>query len=481
MQDENISGSGNRYIYQMEQSMENYRWADIKERDGMDNKQMPFSGRDLREMIVPLFLEQLLVMLVGIADTLVVSYAGEAAVSGVSLVNQFNTIFIYLFTALASGGAVVISQYIGRKDPESAGKSASQLLMFGTAFSLLIAVLVLIGNKQMLGLLFGKVEDSVMDACITYLKISAYSYPALAVYNAGAAVYRSLGKTKVTMYISVLSNIINVVGNVIGVLVLHAGVAGVAWPSLIARTFSAVAITALCFSKRNEVVYRTGWIFQWDRDCLKRIWNVAIPNGVENGIFQLVKVALSSIVALFGTYQIAANGVAQSIWSLAALAGVAMGPVFITVIGQCMGNRDTEAAEYYFRELSKITLILSAAWNLLVFVLTPLFLQFYALEPQTKQLVVWLVLIHNVFNGAAFPFSGALSNGLRAAGDVKFTMYVSVISTIAGRLLFSYLLGIVFHMGVIGIAIAMVLDWVIRAVIFIWRLKSGKWKEFQVV
>ena len=447
----------------------------------MEEKQMPFSGKDLQKMIVPLFLEQLLVMLVGIADTLVVSYAGEAAVSGVSLVNQFNTIFIYLFTALASGGAVVISQYIGRKDSERAGESASQLLMFGTVFSLLIAVLVLIGNKGMLRLLFGRVEDSVMEACITYLKISAYSYPALAVYNSGAAVYRSLGKTNVTMYISVLSNIINVAGNVIGVFVLHAGVAGVAWPSLIARTFSAVAITVLCFRKKNEVVYAAGWIFKWDTACLKRIWNVAIPNGVENGIFQLVKVALSSIVALFGTYQIAANGVAQSIWSLAALAGVAMGPAFITVIGQCMGNKDIEAADYYFTKLSKITLLFSAGWNLLILIFTPLFLQFYALEAQTKQLVFWLVLIHNVFNAVAFPFSGALSNGLRAAGDVKFTMYVSVLSTIAGRLFLSYLLGIVFHMGVIGIAAAMVCDWVIRAVIFIWRQKSGKWKEFEVI
>ncbi len=450
-------------------------------REDRPEKDMPFSNRDLREMIVPLFLEQLLVMLVGIADTLVVSYAGEAAVSGVSLVNQFNTIFIYLFTALASGGAVVISQYIGRKETESAGYSASQLLMFGTAFSLLAAALVLVGNRGMLGLLFGKVEEPVMEACVTYLKISAYSYPALAVYNAGAAVYRSLGKTNVTMYLSVVSNFINIVGNVIGVFVLHAGVAGVAWPSLIARTFSAVIITLLCFRKKNEVVYRLGWIFKWDTACLKRIWNVAIPNGVENGIFQLVKVALSSIVALFGTYQIAANGVAQSIWSLAALAGVAMGPAFITVIGQCMGNRDIQAADYYLTKLSKITLLLSSAWNLLIFLFTPLFLQFYALEAQTRQLVVWLVLIHNVFNAAAFPFSGALSNGIRAAGDVKFTMYVSVISTIAGRLFLSWLLGIVFHMGVIGIAVAMVCDWVIRAVIFIWRQKSGKWKEFQVI
>nr|WP_130434151.1 MATE family efflux transporter [Cuneatibacter caecimuris] len=432
-------------------------------------------------MIIPLLLEQLLVMLVGLADTLVVSYAGEAAVSGVSLVNQFNTIFIYLFTALASGGAVVVSQYIGRKEKENAGISASQLLMFGIVFSLLAALLVLAGNKGMLRLFFGSVEGPVMDACMTYLRISAYSYPALAIYNSGAAVCRSLGKTRVTMYISVVSNILNVIGNVIGVSVLKAGVAGVAWPSLIARVFSAAAVTILCFRKKNGVFYQWRWIFRWDFPCLKRILNVALPNGVENGIFQLVKVALSSIAALFGTYQIAANGVAQSIWSLAALAGVAMGPVYITVIGQCMGNRDIKGAEYYFKKLSRITVKLSSAWNLLIFLVTPLFLQFYALEPQTKRLVIWLVLIHNVFNAVAFPFSGALSNGLRAAGDVKFTMYVSVASTVAVRLLLSYLLGIVLDMGVIGIAAAMACDWMVRAGIFIWRQKSGRWKRFKVI
>ena len=203
----------------------------------MEQKETLFSIKSLKEMIIPLFLEQLLVMLVGMADTLIVSYAGEAAVSGVSLVNQFNTIFIYLFTALASGGAVVISQYIGRKADDDAGKSSSQLLSFSAIFSILITVLILIGNKRIIFWMFGKVEDSVMQACITYLRISAYSYPALAIYNAGAALFRSIGKTNVTMYLSVISNIINVIGNLIGVFVLRAGVAGVAYPSLIARVF----------------------------------------------------------------------------------------------------------------------------------------------------------------------------------------------------------------------------------------------------
>jgi putative MATE family efflux protein len=440
-----------------------------------------FSNKDLKNMILPMFLEQLLVMLVGIADTLVISYVGEAAVSGVSLVNQFNTIFIYLFTALASGGAVVISQYIGNDDMETAGDSASQLLLFSTIFSVIIAIVVLIGNKWMLGAMFGKVEPDVMQACITYLKISAYSYPALAVYNSGAAIYRSIGKTSTTMYISIMSNIINVVGNIIGVFVLKAGVAGVAYPSLIARTFSAVVITVICFKKENGVVYSKKSLMRWDSDMMKRILGIAVPNGMENGIFQLVKVALSSIVALFGTYQIAANGVAQSIWSLAALSGVAMGPVFITVIGQCMGNNDIEAAEYYFKKLLKITLIISAVWNLLILVLTPLFLRFYAIEYETKQLVMWLVILHNVFNTVAFPFSGALGNGLRAAGDVKFTMWFSILTTVAVRLVCSWIFAVVLNMGVMGIAWAMCCDWTVKGVIYFIRLRSGKWKQFKVI
>lgn len=362
------------------------------EEKDMERRAELFSNKSLRAMIVPLFLEQLLVMLVGLADTLIVSYVGEAAVSGVSLVNQFNTIFIYLFTALASGGAVVISQYIGRRADNAAGESASQLLSFSVIFSAMAAVLILAGNERILHLMFGKVEDSVMQACITYLRISAYSYPALAVYNSGAALFRSMGKTSVTMYLSAAVNIINVIGNLIGVFVLRAGVAGVAYPSLIARIFSAAVITLLCFREKNEVVYRCKWIFQWSGDLMKHILSIAIPNGMENGVFQLVKVALSSIVALFGTYQIAANGVAQSIWSLAALAGVAMGPVFITVIGQCMGNGDTKAADDYFQKLTKITVFVSSLWNLLIFILTPLFMRLYDLQLETKRLVVCLVL-----------------------------------------------------------------------------------------
>lgn len=431
-------------------------------------------------MILPLLMEQFLLMLVGLADTMVVSYAGEAAVSGVSLVNSFNTIFINLFTALASGGAVVVSQYIGRRDMKMASESSSQLLMVATVFAVVISIPVLIWKVPLLKGLFGKVEPDVMEACKAYLRISVYSFPALGIYNAGTALYRSIGKTSVTMKISIVSNLINVAGNLIGVFVFRAGVAGVAYPSLIARTFSAVVITLLCF-REKEVRYVGRWIFQWNRELLKKMLSIAIPNGVESGIFQFVKVALSSVVALFGTYQIAANGISQSIWSVAALISVTMGPVFITVIGQCMGAGDIRQAEYYFRKLTKVTVCISVAWNTLIFLITPLLIKIFAVSRQTGQMILYLVLIHNIANAVVFPFADPLGKGLRAAGDAMFTMGISLFTTIGVRLILSILLGIVLDLGVIGIALAMCLDWTVRGVIFWIRFRQGKWKTYRVI
>lgn len=443
--------------------------------------QVMFTNKQLKDMIVPLIAEQFLVMLVGLADTFVVSYAGEAAVSGVSLVNSFNTIFLFLFTALASGGAVVVSQYIGRKNTDKASEAVSQLLMVSVLFSAAVSVLILIFNQGIIRAIFGQVEPEVEEACVTYLRISAYSYPALAVYNAGAALYRSVGKTSTTMKISIIANVINVAGNLIGVFALHAGVAGVAYPSLISRVFSAVVITLLCFRDQEGVRYRWRQILAWKSELLKTIMGIAVPNGLESGIFQLVKVGLSSIVALLGTSQIAANGIAQSIWSVASLVSVAMDAVFITVIGQCMGAGDTLQAEAYFKKLMKLTVGISLAWNGLIALLTPWIAGTYAVSEETRQYVLYLVLIHNLGNSILFPFADPLGKGLRAAGDVKYTVVVSLFTTIGVRLLLSLLFGIVLQMGVIGIALAMCMDWLVRAILFWIRFKKGRWKTFQVV
>ena len=298
---------------------------------------------------------------------------------------------------------------------------------------------------------------------------------------AGAALYRCMSKTKVTMQISLVMNAINVAGNAIGIFVLHAGVAGVAWPSTLSRAFAAVAMTALCFSQKNQVRLLWKDLLTWNSSMVRRLLRIAVPNSIENGLFQLAKVALSSITAMFGTVQIAANGVAQSIWSLAALVGSAMGPAFITVVGKCMAAGDTEAASYYMRKLTRLTLSVSIAWNALVLLLTPVMLLFYDLSLEAKNLVFWLVVIHNIFNAVAYPISGPFSNGLRAAGDVKFTMYISLFSTIVVRVALSIVLGVWMDLGVIGIALAMAGDWCVKAAILLLRYKAGKWKTFRVL
>lgn len=389
-----------------------------------------FSNKDLKNLIFPLFVEQFLLMFVGIADTFTVSFSSEADVSGVSLVTSFNTVLIFLFTALSSGGAVIISQYIGCQKKKTASEAASQLLLISALISVLLSALILFFRFPLLKLLFGKIEPDVMHACESYLVITTFSLPALAIYDAGAALCRSIEKTNVTMYISAVTNILNVIGNCIGIFVLHLGAAGVAYPSLITRILSATAITIYCFRKNLSVHYEVSFLFQWNGSLLKKIMKIALPNGIENGVHQLVKVALSSMVALFGTYQIAANGMAQSIWSLASIMGLAMAPAYTTVIGQCMGARNIDAANYYFKKLNRITLILSILWNAFVFAITPLIIQYSAISQKTKSLVIWLVLINNIFNALAYPFAGSLGNGLRAAGDVKFTMIVSITLTI---------------------------------------------------
>lgn len=319
--------------------------------------------------------------------------------SGVSLVTSFNTVLIFLFTALSSGGAVIISQYIGCKNNDKASRSSGQLLMISTVISIVMTVLILVFHSQLLHALFGKITKEVMNACDIYLIITTVSLPALAIYDAGAALCRSIGKTNVTMYISVVTNIINVVGNCVGVFVLLLGAAGVA----------------------------------------------------------------------------------QSIWSLAAIMGLTMAPVYTTVIGQCMGARDIDAANFYFKKLNKITFVLSVLWNALIFAITPLIVRYSAISPEAKKLVIWLVIINNIFNGLAYPFAGSLSNGLRAAGDIKFTMIVSITLTIFARLFFSALFGMWLKMGVIGVAIGMSMDLVFKAVIFIYRYKSQKWTKFQII
>ena len=435
-----------------------------------------FSREDLRKLIIPLILEQTLAITVGMADTMMISSAGEATVSGVSLVDMFNNLIISVLAALATGGAVVTSQCIGAGRREEACRSARQLVFTETAITIGISVLVLIFHRQILGLFFGQIEADVMQNAIIYLIISVFSFPLLAVYDSCAALYRSMGNAQITLKISLLMNVINVVGNAIGVYVLKLGVAGVAIPSLISRGVAGAVLFTLLHNPDN-LVFLTREKFKVDGTVVKRILFIGIPSGIENGIFQLGRVLVVSIIAAFGTSQIAANGVANSLDSMGCIVGQAMSLAMITVIGRCVGAGEEGQVRYYTKKLLGETYLYTAVINSIILLLLPWILRIYGLGEETTRLSYILVMIHDGMAIFLWPASFVLPNMLRACNDVKYTMVVSIFSMITFRIGFSYVFGV--HMGwmAVGVWVAMVIDWVFRVICFVGRYLAGTWRK----
>lgn len=435
-----------------------------------------FSKKDLRKLIIPLILEQTLAITVGMADTMMISSAGEAAVSGVSLVDMFNNLIISVLAALATGGAVVTSQCIGAGRREEACRSARQLVFTEAAITIGISVLVLLFHRQILGLFFGQIEADVMQNAIIYLIISVFSFPLLAVYDSCAALYRSMGNAQITLKISPLMNVINVVGNAIGVYVLKLGVAGVAIPSLVSRGVAGVVLFTLLHNPDN-LVFLTREKFKVDATIVKRILFIGIPSGIENGIFQLGRVLVVSIIAAFGTSQIAANGVANSLDSMGCIVGQAMSLAMITVIGRCVGAGEEGQVRYYTKKLLGETYFYTAVINSIILLLLPWILQIYGLGEETTRLSYILVMIHDGMAIFLWPASFVLPNMLRACNDVKYTMVVSIFSMITFRIGFSYVFGV--HMGwmAVGVWAAMVIDWVFRVLCFVGRYLAGTWRK----
>lgn len=434
-----------------------------------------FTNEELKKLITPLIIERLLAVSVGIADIMMVSAVGEAAVSGVSLVDMINVLIIDIFSAMATGGAVIASQYIGQKKAENARKSAEQLFFITLVISLVIMGLTLAGNRMLLGALYGKIDADVMENAVVYIVILSFSYPFIALYNAGAALFRSMGNSKVSMQLSVIMNVINIAGNAVCVFGFHLGVAGVAVPSLISRIFAAAVILILLHNKKNQIYIESFLRIRPDKGMVKRILNIAVPSGLENSMFSLGRILVVSIITTFGTVQIAANAVANNIDAFGCIPGQAVSLAMITVVGQCVGAGAFEEAKKYAKKLVWITYAIGGVVNAAILLALPFILKIYNLSDETRQLAYILILIHN---GAAiflWPLSFVLPNALRASNDVKFPMAVSIFSMFTFRIVFSYLIGIRMGYGAVGVWIAMCLDWIFRVICFILRFTKGKW------
>ena len=435
-----------------------------------------FTNKDLRKLIIPLVFEQTLAITVGMADTMMISSVGEAAISGVSLVDMVNNLIFCILAALATGGAVVTSQRIGAKDYTNARKSAKQLLYAVIIFSLFLTILVFIFRTPLLKLFFGSIENDVMQNALIYFMISAVSFPFLAVYNACAALFRSMGNSQITLKVSILMNIINVVGNAFCIFILKMGVAGVAIPSLISRAFAGIALYILLRNPKH-IIHFDKEPFRLDFTIIRNILYIGIPSGIENGLFQLGRVLVVSIISGFGTVQIAANGVANNLDGMGCIMGQAMNLATITVIGQCVGANDEKQIRYYTKKLLLITYAGSAL--IIGFIITNLswILSLYGLSQETTELAALLIRIHNLNALIMWPLAFVLPNALRACNDVKFTMYISIFSMFAFRIGLSYVIGIRMGMGAVGVWIAMIVDWIFRLIMFIGRYRGGYWKK----
>ncbi len=441
-----------------------------------------FSRQALTALLLPLIAEQALSVTIGLADTLMVSSVGEAAVSGVSLVDSFNTLMIQIMSALATGGAVVTSQYIGHREPKNAKAAAAQILFVLSSFSLVVAAVVVVGRHAILRGIFGSIDADVMRYAETYFLLSALSYPFIGLYNAGAALFRAQGNSKISMLSSLVMNVVNIGGNAVLIFGFGMGVMGAALASLISRAVACFAVLSLLQKPTCPLRVEGLQALKPDGGLIRRILRVGIPAGIENGMFQIGKLSVSSLTSTLGTAAIAANAVANTTTTFLNIPANAVGMAALTVVGQCLGAGEKEQAVYYSRRL--LLTAYCGAWimNISAFLFANKFaISLFHLSPEAQAMALEVMIWFNIVSLFFWPSSFTLPNILRAAGDARFTMSVSIFSMWAFRVGFCYLMVLAFHGGLLSIWTGMFLDWVFRSLCFFVRFVRGRWMEQNVI
>lgn len=438
---------------------------------------MLYSNKDLKKLIIPLVFEQLLALLVGLADTLMISSVGEAAVSGVSLVDTINILIINVFTAFGTGGAVIAGHYLGKKNEENARRAGWQILLFSFVCSIVITAIFLFFHNGLLRLVIGSVEADVMDNARAYLVVTAISFVPLAVYNACAGLFRTMNDSKTTLYISLFMNILNVVGNAVLIYGAKIGTLGAAISTTFSRTAAAILIFILMFNKKRVINFRGQMTLRFRPDMLKKILYIGLPNSLENSLFQLGKILTISMISTMGTYAIAANAVCNTLASFNILPGSAINSAIVAIVSVCIGAGEIDQARYYTKKLMKLAELSLILMSVLIILGSGWIINFYHLSPEATQLARQVIIYHAVMAVFAWLLSFSLPNTFRAAGDVVMPMAVAIASMWIFRLAFAYILGIYMGLGLMGVWIAMTIDWIFRSICFAVRFKGHKWER----
>lgn len=447
----------------------------------IEENELLFSKSNLKKLIFPLIIEQLLSITVGMADSIMVASVGESAVSAVSLVDSLNILLFYVFSAVATGGAVIAGQYLGGKRNNDACKTCDQLFNLLTVSSIVIMIIMFAGRGFILNILFGKIEPEVKAYANTYLLIVFAAIPFVALYNYGAAMFRAMGNTKISMNTSILMNLINVGGNAVLIYGFHRGVEGVAIPTLVSRIVAAIILIVLLRNQNMSIHMNKKYSPQFEWSMVKRILSIGIPNGIENSLFQLGKILLLSFISGLGTASVAANAVGNTVCIFQIMPGMAIGYAVVTVVSHCVGADKYDQVKYYTRKLIILTYKLIILLNIAILVALPLIIKAYGLSEETASIAYKVIIMHGVTAMIIWPISFTLPNTLRAANDARFTMIVSVVSMWIIRIGFGILMGSVFKMGVIGVWIAMFIDWFVRAALFAYRYKNEKWMNVKII
>ena len=449
----------------------------------MEQQQHMFSNRMICSLLIPVVLEQLLNSIMGTADTMMVSNVGSAAISAVSLVDSINVLVIQAFSALAAGGAIVCAQYIGQRNKVKANESARQVLFIITAISVAVSLICLVLQKPLLRLIFGSVEPAVMRASETYFFYTALSFPFIAAYDSAASIFRAQDNTKGPMIISMISNVMNIAGNAVMIWVFHMGVAGAALSTLISRIFCAVVVIIQLRKEREgqEIVVRDYFKIRPDWSMIRRILGLGIPSGIENSMFQLGKLAIQSTVSTLGTAAIAAQAMTNILENLNGIAAIGVGVGLMTIVGQCLGAGRQDEAVYYIKKLCVIAEVIIIISCLGVFALTKPITILGGMEKESADMCFHMVMWITIVKPLVWIMAFIPGYGLRAAGDVKFSMIVSCCTMWACRFCLCVFLIRVMGFGPMGVWIGMFADWTLRGIIFTWRFHSRKWLQHKVI
>lgn len=445
------------------------------------DKNRLFSNKDLLILFVPLIIEQFLEYLVGLADSMMVSWVGQSAVSGVSLVDFMMALLISLFVALATGGSVVIGQYLGKKDKKMANVTANQLVWFSATISLVIMGIVYILKSSIFSVLFGSISSEVYYHANVYFMVVVASIPFLAVYNSGASIFRSIGNSKFPMKVMLLMNILNVIGNAIFIFYFNLGTMGIAISTLISRIGAAFIVTFALINKNNILYLIKSLKFKFNKKIIMQILNIGAPFAFENGMFYLGRLIVLSLVAVFGTSAIAANSVGGTMVTFEVLPGTSIGLGLSVVISRCIGMGDYKQAKYYTKKIIKIIYISFVVSCIIVFSLLPAILSIYNLSSEATLLTKEIVFSHGIIMTLIWPLGYTLPVVFRASGNSKFPMFVSTLTMIICRILFAYVFSLCLGMGMFGTWVAMYFDWIIKAFIFTFSYIRERWVGYSVI